>query len=65
MDKSVVVALVDSVILVLVYVLSKYVPAPWVDVAKNILTYLQPVIVIYILSLLGIEVVAKLAQALQ
>ena len=65
MDKSVVVALVDSVILVLVYVLGKYVTAPWVDAVKNILFYLQPLVVAFIVKLLGLEITARLLQALR
>lgn len=65
MEKSVVVSFVDAAIIIVVFLLEKYIGGGWTEVIKTLLIALQPFIVALIVKLLGIEAAARAAKLLR
>jgi hypothetical protein len=55
MDKSMVIAVVDAVVVFLGFFLSKYLPPEWGDAVKSLLVAFQPVVIFLICKWLNIE----------
>lgn len=59
MEKSLIAATTDAIVIFLGFVLSKYLPEDWATMLKGLLVAFQPVVVYLIAKWLGVELMIK------